>query len=198
MPQLDCRGLACPKPVLEAKDAIEAHPGETLEVRVDNEAARINVSRFLKSRGWHVEVKDDGEGGFIVIGTPAQETTACEIMTGALEEGQKILVMIPTDRLGLGDDILGKGLMKNFIATLKEMGNDLWRIVLLNSGVKLAIEGSEHLEALRGLVDKGVDLLVCGTCLSHYNLMEKKAVGETTNMLDIVTSIQLATKVISL
>ncbi|MBT4363182.1 MAG: sulfurtransferase-like selenium metabolism protein YedF, partial [Desulfobacteraceae bacterium] len=34
-----------------------------------------------------------------------------------------------------------------------------------------------------------------GACLTHFNLMAKKSVGETTNMLDIVTSMQLADKV---
>ena len=38
----------------------------------------------------------------------------------------------------------------------------------------------------------------CGTCLTHLNLMEKKAIGQTTNMLDIVTAMQLADKVINL
>jgi hypothetical protein len=39
---------------------------------------------------------------------------------------------------------------------------------------------------------------VCGTCLNHFNLIERKQVGETTNMLDIVTAMQLADKVINI
>jgi hypothetical protein len=42
----------------------------------------------------------------------------------------------------------------------------------------------------------GVSILVCGTCLDFFNLLEKKAVGVTTNMLDVVTSLQFADKVI--
>jgi len=41
-------------------------------------------------------------------------------------------------------------------------------------------------------------VLVCGTCLNHFQLLEQKKVGETTNMLDIVTHMHLADKVISL
>ena len=41
-------------------------------------------------------------------------------------------------------------------------------------------------------------MLVCGTWLNHINLLEKKQVGETTNMLDIVTAMQFADKVIDL
>ena len=85
--------------------------------------------------------------------------------------------------------------MKNFLSTLTEM-QDLWRIVLLNGGVKLAATPGPCLEALKKLAESGVSILVCGTCLNHYGLLEKKQVGETSNMLDIVTSLDLAGKVI--
>ena len=109
----------------------------------------------------------------------------------------KILVFIRNDRLGHGDDVLGAGLMKNFLLTLKEMGPALWRIMFVNAGVKLAVEGSESLPALKELEESGVSILVCGTCLNHFDLLEKKQVGITTNMLDIVTSLQVAGKVVT-
>ncbi|MBW2216951.1 MAG: sulfurtransferase-like selenium metabolism protein YedF, partial [Deltaproteobacteria bacterium] len=46
--------------------------------------------------------------------------------------------------------------------------------------------------------ENGISILVCGTCLEHFNLLEKKQVGETTNMLDIVIAMQLADKVITI
>jgi selenium metabolism protein YedF len=112
--------------------------------------------------------------------------------------GQKILVLLAADRLGKGDDELGQRIVINFIRTMKEMGDDLWRLVLLNSGVKLAVEGSEALPQLQALAGEGLGILVCGPCLKTFNLLEKKQVGELTSMLDIVTSMQLADKVISL
>ena len=108
---------------------------------------------------------------------PVDETTQCTLPGGV----SQTLVFITTETLGRGDDELGAALMKNFLSTLTEM-QDLWRIVLLNGGVKLA--------------ESGVSILVCGTCLNHYGLLEKKQVGETSNMLDIVTSLDLAGKVI--
>ena len=66
----------------------------------------------------------------------------------------------------------------------------------LNGGVRLACEEGKPLEALKALVKQGVSLYVCGTCLTHYGLMDAKKVGETTNMLDIVTSLAEADKVI--
>jgi len=111
---------------------------------------------------------------------------------------RKILVVLAADSLGKGDDELGRKIVVNFIRTMKEMGDDLWRLVLLNSGVKLAVEGSEVLPQLQALAGEGLDILVCGPCLKTFNLLEKKQVGELTSMMDIVTSMQVADKVISL
>ena len=60
----------------------------------------------------------------------------------------------------------------------------------------LAADDSPVIEELRRLERTGVSILVCGTCLEHFGLLDKKAVGQTTNMLDVVTSMQLADKVV--
>ena len=196
--KLDCRGLACPSPVLKTKELIDRENVERVTVVVDNEAAKENVGRFLARNGYEVQVQE-GKGEFEVTGSRSQEAV-CEVFipepSGESEE--KILVLLGTDRMGRGDDELGRKLMINFVGTLKEMGPSLWRILMLNAGVKLAIEGSALLEPLQELEKEGVSILVCGTCLSHFELMEQKRIGETTNMLDIVTSMQLADRVISL
>jgi len=100
--------------------------------------------------------------------------------------------------MGHGDDELGLKLMVSFLKTLKEMGGELWRLVFVNNGVKMTISDSEVLPVLEELEKSGVYILVCGTCLTHFNLLEKKMVGETTNMLDIVTAMQLADKVVNI
>ncbi len=80
----------------------------------------------------------------------------------------------------------------------KEMGDELWRLVLVNNGVKLTIDDLPVLEDLVAYENDGLIILVCGTCLTHFGLLEAKKVGETTNMLDIVTAMQLAHKVIDI
>lgn len=117
---------------------------------------------------------------------------------GQAQNGKKTLVLLATDSLGQGDEGLGRHIVTNFIRTMQEMGRDLWRLVLLNSGVKLAAEGSEVLPQLQELAGEGLGILVCGSCLKTFNLSEKRRVGEVTNMLDIVTSMQVAEKVVSL
>jgi len=193
---LDCRGLACPNPVLRTKEMVERGGVAHLSVLVDNPAARENVSRFLGRVGYQVSVVQK-DGHFEVTGLRDEAATACEVAAPPADEERKIAVVVGTDHLGRGDDLLGSKLLFNFIGTLKELGPELWRLIFLNGGVKLAVEGSESLAALRDFERNGVQILVCGTCLNHFGLLEKKQVGETTNMLDIVTALQVADKVIS-
>ena len=117
---------------------------------------------------------------------------------GPPSDAKKIMVMCATDRMGFGDDELGQKLMASFLRTLKEMDNELWRLVFVNNGVKRTIDGSEVLDDLKGMEKEGHKILVCGTCLTHFDLLERKQVGETTNMLDIVTAMQVADKVINI
>lgn len=198
--EIDARGQACPRPVLMTKQAIEQEAPEILKVIVDNEAASQNVSRFFKSKDYQAEV-ENRDSEFAVTGSKSGVLPAAglEEKDARMEKSEKkIMVMITTDRMGYGDDVLGEKLIFNFISTLKEMGPDLWRVVLVNNGVKLAVEGAGVLPALRELEEEGVGVLVCGTCLDHYGLLEQKQAGETTNMLDIVTAMQLSDQVINI
>jgi selenium metabolism protein YedF len=196
--RLDCRGLACPAPVLQTKELIERESPEHIRITVDNEAARQNVSRFLGTQRYEVTV--DAEGGlFHVLGR--REGAASNEPARAPSpdaDVKKIMVMVAADRMGRGDDELGKKLMISFLTTLKEMGDELWRLVFVNNGVKLTAADSDVLPILKELEQGGVAILVCGTCLTHFRLIDKKQVGETTNMLDIVTAMQLADKVITI
>ena len=196
--ELDCRGLACPAPVLKTKKAVDIERTNEIHVVVDNQAAKENVRRFLESQCFDVSIRE-GRNDFHITGIKTGESIS---KTPGMEkpegEKQKIMVMIATDHFGTGDDDLGKKLMQSFLKTLKEVGEELWRIVFVNNGVKLTIEGSEVLPDLKDLEGQKIPILVCGTCLNHFDLLDKKQVGETTNMLDIVTAMQLADKVINI
>ena len=198
MQEIDARGLACPAPVLQAKAALQEARPEHIKVLVDNKAAAQNITRFLESQGYSVQVEEKA-GGFDVIGTGGGAPQATPETSSLRQKpaARKIMILAATDRLGFGDDELGVKLMLSFIKTLKEMGPELWRLVFVNNGVKLTVEGSPSLADLKALEHSGLTILVCGTCLNHFNLLEKKQVGQTTNMLDIVTAMQLADKVIS-
>ena len=197
--EIDARGLACPAPVLQTKEAVDKDAPAIVRVLVDNEAARQNVTRFLESQKYGVSFEQVG-ADFHVIGRREGKPAGSECAVPEIfqNDRKKIMVMVASDCVGHGDAELGSKLMVSFLKTLKEMGHELWRLVFLNNGVKLTIQGSDMLSSLKELEEAGISILVCGTCLNHFNLLDKKQVGETTNMLDIVASMQLADKVINI
>ena len=50
MKEIDCRGLACPAPVIATKRGIEESSGSSFRVLVDNGSAKENVLRFCASK----------------------------------------------------------------------------------------------------------------------------------------------------
>ncbi len=200
---LDCMGLVCPQPVLRCRDLLAREQPGAFAVLVDNPASVENVSRFLGKNGYSVQAAQTGETQWrldaVLTAPQASEASADDVVCPAPASAagdRKTAVLITTETLGRGDDTLGAGLMNNFLATLPEIGNELWRVILLNGGVKHACREGKALDALKKLADDGVTIMVCGTCLNHYGLMEAKQVGDTTNMLDIVTALGEADKVI--
>jgi len=198
MKEIDARGLACPAPVLQTKAVLQEEQPDALRVVLDNAASQQNVQRFLESQGYRTVLEQQGEDYWVSASGSPEQAPQARPAPEKEADARKILVMCATDRMGFGDDALGLKLMVNFVRTLKEMGPDLWRLIFVNNGVKLTIGGSPVLEDLRQYENGGLKILVCGTCLEHFDLLAQKQVGETTNMLDIITAMQLADKVISL
>ena len=203
---LNCEGEPCPNPVLRCKQVIADPATKDVRVIVDNEAAKENVSRFLVSQRWRIdETSQDGQlwtiaarpasGASEASGpAPAQDThqPACPLC------GHRILIFLTSDVIGRGDDALGARLMQNFLTTLPELGDALWRIIMVNGAVRLATAQNPAIDKLKSLEAAGVSILVCGTCLEHFQLMDQKVVGQVTNMLDVVTSQQVADKVVTI
>lgn len=197
MENLDFKGLACPQPVIRTKAFLEETGGcLELSVEVDNLAAAENVTRFLEGQGFATSYK--GEGSLYSVSGQRTDASSAPAETEGQSAPGSVAVMITHNTIGTGDLELGHKLMLNFLKTLPEMGESLWRVVMVNEGVKLACHGTETLAELKALEEKGVSLLVCGTCLEHFGLMAEKGAGVTTNMLDIITSLQVADKVINL
>lgn len=201
--ELDCRGLECPAPVLHVRNALEKEAHEVLAVLVDNEAARQNVSRFLEHQGYRVSSEPQPDG-FRVVGTRGEGAVAPggvpSVSAPYVRESgtRKVMVLITSAHMGHGDDGLGDMLMFNFIKTLKEMGPELWRVAFVNSGVSFTAEGSEAVPFLQELAGNGVQITACGACLAYFHLLDKMQVGEVTNMLEIVTGMQLADSVVTI
>ena len=205
MPELviNCQNLSCPQPVLRCRQAV-AEGAQSLIVLVDNAAARENVARFLISQGYTVQ-SEEQDMCIALIAKRAISAKTPEARPAPLfpekqetQHTRKILILLTSQQIGTGDGILGTKLMENFLSTLPEMRPDLWKIILLNSAVRLAAHDNPLLPCLKKLSETGVQILVCGTCLIHYGLASARAIGESTNMLDVVTAMQLADSVIHL
>ena len=65
---VDARGLSCPQPVLMTLDEIKRVGKGEIDVLVDTDTSRENVSRAAQSQGWEVkEIGEEGEGYSIKI-----------------------------------------------------------------------------------------------------------------------------------
>ncbi len=191
MIEVDCRGLACPEPVLRAKNALEQKPGNTLKIVVDNQAARDNVMRFLRSKGLDPQLEEEQSLYFITAVNQVSENQPLKKDSGLnrsfenLDLQERPALFISTDQLGTGSSELGHLLMRNFIYTLTKQDDPPGALIFMNAGVKLCIAQSPVLEELKELEEGNVTILVCGTCLDYYQLKEEHQVGQVSNMYDI-------------
>ena len=192
---IDARGLACPQPVINTKKALETIEEGVVTVVVDNVAARDNVRRFAESQGCTVTVEEK-EGDYHL---DIAKGFVCKIESRSEEtrENDNIVVYINSNTMGAGDDELGRILMEAFLKTLIVAAPRPRKLIFANSGVKLAIEGSDVLEYITQMEKKGVEVLSCGTCLDFFRLKEKLRVGVLSNMYDIIESLMEADKVVS-
>lgn len=196
MKTIDCRGQACPAPVIATKKALE-ESGTGIRVLVDDGAPRENVVRFVRNRGYQVNETAEADGWSLQVtgSTTAEETHQGAVTASA--SGDRVL-LVTSNRLGDGSEELGYLLMKNFIFTLLETPQQPDRILFLNSGVLLATEGAETVEALKRLEERGIELLACGVCLDYFKKKDQLAVGQVTNMFSTAEHLLAAASVIRL
>ena len=107
-------------------------------------------------------------------------------------------MVVKSNVLGQGDDVLGSVLMKSFLYTLTQMEGELETLIFLNGGVLLTTAGSEVLEHIKNLAKNGVEVMSCGTCLDFYGLTDKLEVGSIGNMYTIAEEMFHARKLIVL
>lgn len=192
MQTIDCRGLACPQPVLETKKALEGFVGEEIIVLLDDPASKENVRRFAESQGHRVSVSED-KGVFELRIDRGKGKGEKRILTSS-----DFVVFIDSDSLGRGSEELGRILMRSFLQTLEQSEAQPQKIILINSGVKLACETSEVLGDLQEFSLKGVEILSCGTCLDYFGIKKKLMVGRVSNMYEILISLTQAGKVMKI
>lgn len=198
MIKVNAIGDNCPIPVIKTRNAMKELTGpDTIEVLVDNEIAVQNVTKMAQSAGGKVTSEKTAEKEYRILiqmeGAPAaseEEVSCTPDMRG------NTIVVVSSDKMGSGNDELGKVLMKSFIFAVTQLEELPKTMLFYNGGATLTTEGSEVLEDLKSLEAQGVEIMTCGTCLDYYGLKEKLAVGTVTNMYSIVETMEGAVKVI--
>ncbi|AZO94718.1 sulfurtransferase-like selenium metabolism protein YedF [Halocella sp. SP3-1] len=180
MKEIDVRGLACPKPVIETKKALKED--DKLLVLIDSEVVKNNVIKLAQKLNCKVNLLEEGNEYRLTI-----EKTAANVKEEG--EGNGKVYFISSDKLGKGKDELGELLIKGFISTLIEMDPLPDKIIFINSGVKVPTVNEEAREHLQSLEEAGVTILSCGTCLNYYGLEDKLEVGSISNMYEILESL---------
>ena len=176
MVTVNAMGDKCPVPVIKTKKALDALTApETVEVLVDNETAVANVTKMAQSTGATVTQEKLGEDEYKVtiqaLAGEGTQTAPAGAVCDCVPTGDTVVV-ISSDKMGSGNDELGKVLIKGCIFAITQ------------------------LEDLKNLESQGVEIVTCGTCLDYYGMKDKLAVGTVTNMYDIVESMNNAGKIV--
>lgn len=198
MVTVNAMGDNCPIPVIKTKKAMQALKGpETIEVLVDNVIAVQNVTKLANEQGGEAASEKLGEKEYKVTirmqGAPA--ATDHEVAFSPDQKGD-FIVVVSSDRMGTGNDELGKVLIKGFIYAVTQLDTLPKKMLFYNGGAALTTQGSDSLPDLKSLEAQGVEILTCGTCLDYYQLKDKLAVGSVTNMYSIVESMANSGKII--
>ncbi len=194
--RVDARGLACPEPVIQTKKTLEKH-GRAITI-VDNSTAVENIRRMATGLGFTVSEQSRDDGMYLTIekGESPSPHAIPDRQNISTTSGGPLIIIFSRPFMGEGDDELGAILVKSFFHTIVETGPAPGALLLYNSGVLLAVEGSGVVDDIQSLESMGTKILVCGTCLDYYNLKDKLIAGSVSNMYDIKESMYSASLII--
>ncbi|MGL5316012.1 MAG: sulfurtransferase-like selenium metabolism protein YedF [Peptostreptococcaceae bacterium] len=193
--EVDARGLACPKPVINTKKELDKLQEGIVVVTVDNPIAKENILKLANSLNCEARILKE-EKDLISIEIKKGENVIID--DKKQPELEDKCIFISSDKMGQGNDELGDVLIKGFIYTLTEAKPYPKHIVFVNSGVKLTTENQATVDNLKILEEGGTEVLSCGTCLDYYDLKEKLHVGSVTNMYTIVDIMKNSSQTISI
>jgi sulfur relay (sulfurtransferase) complex TusBCD TusD component (DsrE family) len=108
------------------------------------------------------------------------------------------VILITREGMGSADAALQQKLLNTYISLLLENETLPDVICFYTDGVKLVVEGSPLLEILTQMEKKGVQLIICSTCLNYFGFSEKVRVGIIGGMPDIIEAQSKAEKVMTL
>ena len=185
---VDGKGLLCPQPLILTRKALKnCSLGETLKIECDNRTAYQNIMTYLNDQGLSpLGAEGDDIFQIEVVNQPVrpgEDPGSYSIDPGVCSSAY--IVVLSSDKMGEGDPQLGTVLMKGFLNSLHEQQVLPTHIVFYSSGVKLTKVDSGVSNSLKSLVESGVEILICGTCVDFYDIRNQLAVGKISNMFTI-------------
>ena len=199
---VDTKGQQCPAPLIATKKALkESKTGETFQVLIDSKTSFDNISRFLRDNKSEFSGAE-AEGIWTITVTKRKSNgpvkNAAEFCEGTVPHFSQgdFVIALTSDKMGEGDEELGRLLIMNFIKAIKELNILPGKMVFYNNGVKLGVTGSPVHKLLEEIESMGVRLLFCATCVRHYSLEDKIKIGILSNMFEITQVMSSASNVI--
>lgn len=199
---VDAKGLACPQPVILTKKALDSD--DEVTTLVDNSTALENVKRLASASGCSIEVAEEPDGIFAIqmrkqrAGRTENDNMpeyVCREGTAQAAQGPSVFV-ITSDAMGHGNDDLGGLLMKAFLHTALDLEHGPDMVILYNTGVRFATVDSPALDDFKALEERGIKILVCGTCVNFFELGGRIGVGIVSNMYDIASALSTAGRIV--
>ncbi|HKK41458.1 MAG TPA: sulfurtransferase-like selenium metabolism protein YedF [Bacteroidales bacterium] len=199
---VDTKGQLCPAPLIGTRKALrESAEGDSFIVIIDNKTSLDNVKRFLRDNNTLFEVSEK-EGIWEVTITKSEAELSnenvedyCTTGIAHFEKGD-FVIAVTSDKMGEGDEELGKLLMVNFIKAVKDLDKLPAKMVFYNRGVTLAVKGSETAKDLDDIEKMGVELLFCATCVNYYKLEKEIETGIQSNMFVIAEALASAGNIV--
>ncbi|OCS10669.1 hypothetical protein CFTD6783_01935 [Campylobacter fetus subsp. testudinum] len=187
--QIDCRGLECPKPIIETKDALnELSIGDKLEIAVNSPAPLANVQKFLSANGLEFDIFQNGSEYTITV-VKSHELMEIDMQNYSCEmDFQKHKILFLKDDK-VGSDPIGKGLLTKFLSTISAVQADkrVTHIICVNEAVLMTTNRSHpSFAVLKDLSSFGINVLSCGSCLESLGLVDRLGVGQISNAFEIM------------
>lgn len=175
--RIDCSNLACPEPVIKTKNALESMEEGILEVVVNSESSRGNITRFATKQGLPVSESSDGDKTILTI----TKGYACEIASESGSESKVAprTIFLKDDKIG--ESGLGEKLVVGFLNVLNELPKPPREIICVNKAVYLTTQNEAAVEVFKKLIEKGTEVYSCGICLEYYGILDELKVGEVGN-----------------
>jgi selenium metabolism protein YedF len=228
MKTIDARGKICPEPVILTKAQVDRGEEELevlldnpvpasnvrrflenkgFAVRLKDDDGLLTVSAIKKKEGEALKTTESSKSPSASSDTISKPPTvkktetqaaASPILATLPSANETFSILITCRTLGRSDEELGEVLMKSFLGTLSQMDNAPVVVALMNEGAKLALYDSSSCDHLKNLEKKGVTILVCGTCVNHFQIADQIGAGMISNMFEILEALNKASKIMTL